>query len=1004
MKTKQIWNIVFYKYYENNKVMKKACVFYRDGSVEDTTYEEGLNACEQIVKERKITSKNAFKEMINKDIVHVMSADELKVNFDKFVSHEVLTQDIIDEAIEEHMNEVDAVKIYEPKKKDADSRPFVVIPPVVEPAKEPERRVFEEKATEKVNPVIIPTYEKPKEKVEYVYEEPERTVVVDREPVKPRKKTLIEKYRDSSLGTKIASATLATLMFLGLYSVSKKQTLNGEIFRNGIIANDAIPKELVNKILHKEENKQEVETVEVEQTADVEKTIKEENTVKEADTTRNTTNVNSNNGNSGNESQSAQSAQAAAENGLRTFYNPGTNSVLVIGDNDYYYDYTYEELLAVTTNETQKRAMQNIYTAINNYNITFADAYVEEGKDIRAALSFDELVALQQAYNDYTKEQIKAIFNGAEIDAAKMSMDYKAATLQLMGAHIIENSQHPVDMSVLLETKEGKEFYHKYHKLFLAAKEAQDENQKLQLVKAFYDNVRKDFPITNEVRTQGIMHADQYASLESYKLSVIPMIAASEMLFQNLRIDYTLNDQEVNFLNDVGLCNVAFSKFEKIQTITLNRCKDDKTNPLYEQYRDAIIKELKAKNRYVIDDAHRDLSQLDAFLRAINGNKKRFRQYVGGFYEWTETHYEVKTWTETETTYREETEIIEAEIPEEEKEKIDQELEAENEKAREEAEKKAEEERQRLQEEADKEAEKIHEEVIEAEQDLQEKIEEANEQIEMNQDNDPTNDKPVNEEDFGEHNVDFYEEFEDGNGNLENYVEEITTDPTGDQTGQPLPDPEETGRAFDAQAEDYEYDVTTGSYTIETETTESSSNDDFWVEYDTPTETYSVETETTPMNENTDSSSNDDFWVEYDTPTETYSVETETNTIEGDYSSSNSDEEFWVEYDIPEFQTYVEGVNDAPVETYSAPEETYSAPAYSETVDTYTAPVETYSAPVETYSAPVETYSAPVETYSAPVETYSAPVESYSNSDAVEIYVEAMASEPSYEEDAELVR
>ena len=985
MKAKKIWNIVFYKYYENNKEIKKACIFYRDGSVEDTTYDEGLNACELIVKERKITSKNAFKEMINKDIVHVMSADELKLNFDKFVSHEVLTQDAIDEAIEEQMNEVDAVKIYQPKTKDATTRPFVVVPPVVE--KFEEKQAFEEKANEKVNPVFVPAYESPKEKVDYVYEEkePERTVVVEREPVKPRKKTLIEKYRESTLGTKIASATLATLLLLGLVPSVKKQSLTGEIFRNRIIANDAIPKDLVNKILHKNKNKAE--------TVIVDEDTKEDNTTREvvANTNENTnTPVNTNTTNSNNGS-SQNTTNTNANSGVQTFYNPSTNSVLVIGNNDYYDDYTYEELLAVTTNETQKRAMQNIYTAINNYNITFADAYVEEGKDIRAALSFDELVALQQAYNDYTKEQIKAIFNGAEIDAAKMSMDYKAATLQLMGAHIIENSQHPVDMSVLLETQEGKDFYHKYHKLFLAAKEAQDEDEKLKFVKAFYDNVRADFPITNEVRTQGIMHADQYASLESYKLSVIPMIAASEMLFQNLKIDYTLNDQEVNFLNDVGLCNVAFSKFEKIQTITLNCCKEDNTNPLYEQYRDAIIKELVAKNRYVIDDAHRDLSQLDAFINAINGNRRRFRQYVGGFYEWTTTRTEVKRWEETETTYREEEERIEAEIPEDEKEKIDKEFEEENEKARIEAEKAAEEERQRLQEEADKQAEQVQEEVKEIEEDLQEKIEEANEQIEMNQDNDPTNDKPVNEEDFGDHNVDFYDEYEDGNGNLENFVEEITTDPTGDQTGEPLPDPEETGRAFDAQAEEYyiptEIVIEEPDYSPEatdTQTTSTESSEEFWVEYNTPTESYTVEA----------TSGAEDYSSDYDASVESYSTETSSTDY---YSESSEGEEFWVEYDIPSYEAAVEETNSGSVETYEGPVETYSAPAYTEETSVesyYSEPVEVYEAPAETYSEPAVSYEAPVETYSEPVYSYEAPVESYSNSDAVEIYVEAMANQP----------
>ena len=52
MKAKQIINIVFYNYFEGNEEKRNACIFYRDGSVKETTYEDGIIACEEIVKER----------------------------------------------------------------------------------------------------------------------------------------------------------------------------------------------------------------------------------------------------------------------------------------------------------------------------------------------------------------------------------------------------------------------------------------------------------------------------------------------------------------------------------------------------------------------------------------------------------------------------------------------------------------------------------------------------------------------------------------------------------------------------------------------------------------------------------------------------------------------------------------------------------------------------------------------------------------------------------------
>ena len=110
MKAKSIVNIVFYRFFDGDKEIKKACIFYRDGSMKDTTYSEGIDACEEIVKERNITSGNVFKEMINRDIVHVMSAEDFRANYNKFVCHEPLTKEIIEEIVDEKVDEVEDKK------------------------------------------------------------------------------------------------------------------------------------------------------------------------------------------------------------------------------------------------------------------------------------------------------------------------------------------------------------------------------------------------------------------------------------------------------------------------------------------------------------------------------------------------------------------------------------------------------------------------------------------------------------------------------------------------------------------------------------------------------------------------------------------------------------------------------------------------------------------------------------------------------------------------------
>ena len=492
-----------------------------------------------------------------------------------------------------------------------------------------------------------------------------------------------------------------------------------------------------------------------------------------------------------------------------------TNGIIIVGDNSSYNNCTVKQLLDVTTSQVQKESMSNLQKSIIGFNEGFADAHTGsyqnaagETVDVRAALSFDEMVALQQAYNDYSKTELKAYFNGTDVSKDSLTRSYKDASLQLMGAYVIETSEHPVDMSGLINSEEGKAFYNKYHQMFLAAKTATGD-EKLEKIKEFYSAVKTDFPITQEVRTEGIAHADDYATLASYKLSVAPMIAAGEIMWQNLEVDETLDDSTIDFLNDLGLCNYAESKFGTIETISLTS-ESDSTNPLYEQYKSAFEKELKEKNIYVIDDEHRELSKLQEFQEAVNWhfeNEESYGYSSGVVMTTSETYQEKYSWQESHTTYSsgQTRETVEAsQIPDgvrnDLENQVNSEIASENEQAKQEAEKKAEETQKEMQKEEDKKAEQIEEEIKKDDQQFQDQVDKANETIDRNNsDQDTSNDEKVNESEFGG-NVDFDEDHSDDNGNLDDSVENITTNGDGDQTGEELPDPNQTGAEFDKKA------------------------------------------------------------------------------------------------------------------------------------------------------------------------------------------------------------
>ena len=811
MKTKKIINIVFYKYFDKEGEKKQACIFYRDGSASLVSYEEGIDACEEVVKQRKITSKNAFKEMINREIVHVISGEEFVNNFNRYKSHDPLDYEIIDEAVEEELETVEAtttpVNIEELEERNNDfieeednqlkkeyENNNIIIPTIIEKdnimsveekikSKEiesenndkddnseiEEDEIIEDEVIEDDEEVVDKTKKQrpihANDGDVYIWDDnddyydddydddyDDELFETNQKEEEPKGiigffKRQIKKIKESKLVSRITAVVVTLAIGLGLYSCTTRKTAIGQMFNSNLGNNSRTLDDL-----------------------DL-----EEETAKEEETEKTT-----------------QKQEVKYDGTVMT------------NDNSFYDGYTFEQLQEVTNNATQKQAMKNVYDALIGFNKTFADAHVENGKDIRAALSFEEVIALQQAYNDYSKEEIRAIFNGEDVDASRLSRAYKDATLQLMGAYVIETSENPVDMSMLIESEEGKEFYQRYHQMFLAAKEATGDEQ-LEKIREFYEAVRKDFPITNEVRTEGIAHADAYSSVMEGKggagPAVAPMIAAAEIMWQNYKEDLTLDNTQIDFLNDIGLCNLVDEKFEKIEVITLGSCEEDTTNPTYHQYKVVIIQKLKEMQVYVIDDSHRELTKLDAFQKAVNWHFKETGEWVysGGFYDETTTYTETKTWTESETTYREEETRVRKPIPKEEKDKIDEEIRKENEEEKKKAEEKAKEEQKRMQEEEDKKAEQLEEEIKKDEEDLQEKIDDANDQIEENQDDDPTNDKPINEDDLG-HGVDFDDDHSDSEGNLDDSVENITTDPTGDQTDEPLPDPEVTGAEFDANA------------------------------------------------------------------------------------------------------------------------------------------------------------------------------------------------------------
>lgn len=848
---KKIYNIVFYKIENNSE--KQACIFLEDGTVKNVSFEEGIDACEELVREYNIVTRNAFQEMINNQLVHVMSGKEFTRKFKSFIPEQTVidTKEQEISHIEESNDVLTSTQVPAVEdntvEEEITQKAQIEEPEEVISADEEERReeAFEDakKAVEQETSRMEEEQAEATQSKEVSTEDSEENIPVE-EPTESEADKIAAAYADMKASLSDDEEQFVTGTGEDNPFEEEMETpIDTDIEDENVESiteedNPVEKKGLIRRIIDKIKNNKLIKRITVCVTALALATglfaCSNKQTL---------------------EGQMINSNLTTTTTTDSKDYTSG-NITILAGNNAYYNDYTFEQLQEVTTNLTQKTAMANLDTTIVGFNEQFASNYLESGKDVRAALKFDEIIALQMAYNDYTKKDIQAIFNGAEIRSDDLVRSYKDASLQLMGAYAIENSQNPLDMSTLLTTEEGKEFYNKYHTAFLAAKEATGEDQ-IRKVNEFYAMVKEDFPITQEVRTEGISHSENYDKIESYKLSVTPMIAAGEMMWQNLRVDNTLKDGEIDFLNDLGLCNYAEETFERIETITLTS-NEDEENPTYEQYRNAIIEKMTEKGYYYIDDEHRELTKLDSFQNAVNGHfnaTTNINTQAGGkTTTTTTTRQEVETHTDTTTTYTEEVTRVEKPIPANVQAQIDAQIAAENEQARIAAEQQAEAERRRLQAIEDENARRIQAEIAKEEQDLQNKINNVNNIINNNNsDTNKNNDIVINESDFGDHEVHFDPQHQDGNGNLNNSVQNITTDPTGDKTNQALPDPNETGARFDAQAPKSQSTSvqlpTTGQESSTQQTTTSSdvpagaetaidnngNEYNFWVEETTPT-------------------------------------------------------------------------------------------------------------------------------------------------------------------------
>lgn len=224
----------------------------------------------------------------------------------------------------------------------------------------------------------------------------------------------------------------------------------------------------------------------------------------------------------------------------------------------------FDSLLNKLEEGPKKTAIQLVHGSTKSFNDTLSGNIMKEGEDKRLAHSWEENMASYLAFNQFTDEELFQIFDTYKINATDLYDQLKLSNMKemLYYARATESSGR----DYLIQSEEGKTFFRSYEDLVLEYNRATTKEEKTEIAKEFFAKVRNDFPITSEDKV-GFIHTEK--AYEDYHYAVTPMISAMEIMNRNLGV--SLTNQEIEYFNELGMCNFAEEKFEDYEDMLSDR-------------------------------------------------------------------------------------------------------------------------------------------------------------------------------------------------------------------------------------------------------------------------------------------------------------------------------------------------------------------------------------------------------------------------------------------------
>lgn len=253
------------------------------------------------------------------------------------------------------------------------------------------------------------------------------------------------------------------------------------------------------------------------------------------------------------------------------------------------------------------RAMQlKQWNYINYYNKTLANQCIEEGKASKLAITYDNVKAEYFGYNaDLLKQNdINMLYGNYKTSVEELKDNLRSGHEEDMMAYVV--SKEEVDKTNLFKTEDGQYFHHKYAKIVAEMASASTPHEKAVAVDKFRQFVTQEIDVIQQEFSEN-------GKVPSYKLSLVPILDAAEFICERDQLGPILTEAQRNDFKNIvtSQTDAYFAELtEKLSAVQAAETENEYS--IYGIFKEKVENELTKQGLYDINN--RDIRDHNEFV------------------------------------------------------------------------------------------------------------------------------------------------------------------------------------------------------------------------------------------------------------------------------------------------------------------------------------------------------------------------------------------------------